>query len=247
MISQSRKVLLLLSKCYILNEWCREEFDHACRHVQQHNEKDLVIVLLHDRNNVEVMEQLTSSVQPTFYHNRDLDQGDVCVDGCVGDGRIALERTDSAGVNKGDGNDTGITALRVHDDHTIKTTDPMAANTNTAVKHGAQADDPDHDSPERRSQDVKQLRHNAAGLYRNREASKGSKKKRLSKLGAKEAKRLEDLCRFNDCDETVILEPLCSFLLEGRYLELSDKLFQHKLLFELSRERKHKRPAEENV
>jgi hypothetical protein len=60
MISQSRKVLVLLSKGYVTNEWCREEFDHACRHVQQHNEKDLVIVLLHDRNVHKAMDTLTS-------------------------------------------------------------------------------------------------------------------------------------------------------------------------------------------
>jgi hypothetical protein len=64
---------------------------------------------------------------------------------------------------------------------------------------------------------------------------------------AREAERLEELCRFEEEQgEELVLEPLCSYLLEGRYVELSDRLFKHKLLFELSRQRKKKRVADEH-
>jgi hypothetical protein len=59
--------------------------------------------------------------------------------------------------------------------------------------------------------------------------------------------RLEDLCRFHDSGEAVVMEPLCSYLLEGRYVELSERLFSHKLLFELPRKKKEKRPSDESV
>jgi hypothetical protein len=65
MISQSRKVLVLLSKGYVINGWCREEFDHACRH----NEKGLVIVLIHDPSVLKVMDKLKSSAKSRLNNN----------------------------------------------------------------------------------------------------------------------------------------------------------------------------------
>ncbi|KAK7109545.1 hypothetical protein V1264_013571 [Littorina saxatilis] len=45
-IVQSNKVLVILSPGYVNNGWCRHEFDHACRHLQNYNPKNLVIVVM---------------------------------------------------------------------------------------------------------------------------------------------------------------------------------------------------------
>jgi hypothetical protein len=253
MISQSRKVLVLLSKSYINNGWCREEFDHACRHVQQHNEKDLVIVLLHDPNVHKVMDKLMSSakLKPSNNNNGVLPTVSK---------QVSFDRSDLPSANHAD---TLVHSLAEragnHHHHNvapiISTVSAKTADANIAITHvdmtahlGGESDHDDHhdDHPERRGSH-EYLTPDVAEIQRRKVQRKGSKRKRLSKREAKEAQRLEDLCRFNDCGQEVVLEPLCSYLLEGRYVELSDWLFQHKLLFELSRQRKEKRVADENV
>jgi hypothetical protein len=264
MISQSRKVLLLLSKGYVTNGWCREEFDHACRHVQQHNEKDLVIVLLHDPNVHKAMDRLTSPAKSQFAVRiqGDVQRGNVGVQGelerrclinvdgtkerkgiqdaaafCVENGRVALGRAGGvAHVGEGDGNGEVAAAHGT-----------VILNTHTTVH--LQGAEPDHEGnhhavdPAERRRRHEELT-NSSVLYRKRVEQQGSKKP-LSKKEAREAERLKELCRFRENGEELVLEPLCSYLLEGGFVELSDRLFKHKLLFELSRQRKEKRVADE--
>ncbi|KAK7109547.1 protein toll-like [Littorina saxatilis] len=280
-IGQSNKVLVILSHGYVNNGWCRHEFDHACRHLQDHNPKNLVIVVMDNdpvvqgfindgktegkddlpEKNITVFEEKREHHDCQVYEHgspethRKVTQrvkeniGDVEVHGCYHDARRhrgadaaaavdvleidVLRAMDTVNVVDEDGEMKGERNADTNPHQTVFKTAHAGQNgyvrPNTKTRKSRKGN-----NGNRRPNDGE---HNLFKKLRRSRADQ-AKTKQLEGKQLRQRQFLEELSQYTEDGQQVALEPLRSFLLEGRYVSASERLFKYKLLFEIFRIRK---------
>ncbi|XP_070210667.1 toll-like receptor 6 isoform X2 [Littorina saxatilis] len=275
-ICQSNKVLVILSPSYVNNGWCRHEFDHACRHLQNHNPKSLVIVVLDNDPDVRKYindDKIHFTEDDTQRRiskrlNSQKRESAVCgvnVQGCNCD--AARQSSTDVVVNVAENGEVGAEYTVIQLTGTERENTRGDGGTDVeqiilnGIRNGQNRDqniDADHvgvhgirngKEAEKKENKLDKRNSKRRGIGKNGSRNNNSVKLRQSKieqLATEDLERkqlrqrqfLEELSHYTEDGQQVALEPLRSFLLEGRYVSASDLLFKYKLLFEISRIRK---------
>ena len=294
-------MLVVLSRGYASNGWCRHEFDHACGHLQHHNHNNLVIVLLDNdlatdrrlaadsgrgvRNNhgcnIVIRNQADDEGNDDDHHlcimnchlcNTDTnddeernDRGDAsalrvsfCRNGVLRkntanngvsdrkrDDNAVPERNRNCNAVPDRNRDEDIVPDRNRDDDAVPDRNHNRAATRVVdidldmTMNNTDNIDLDMAGNDRENNhDLDTAGRGEARRPHQTRTNVRKKKRRPRRTERRDWRQLEEMSEFREAGEVMALEPLRSFLMEGRHLSTSDRFFKYKLLFELGRQRR---------
>ncbi|PVD30628.1 hypothetical protein C0Q70_09901 [Pomacea canaliculata] len=251
-IVKSRNTLVLITPGYSRNPWCRYEFDHACRHLEEHNAGKFVLLRMADKNDDDDDDDDDNDNDEIANKNgedNDVEDGKKdrpCPD-CVKAGGGQQAVVYNGNIQYNDGNDADD--IRRHDNHGGG--DFVEAPNGDVPRKEARDLGEDRaagdDKPKNDRRELITIPDNRAGnklcgawcighgrsfhlphLWRRQQRPD-------EKTTPPRRQRAHKLARYCESgDHMIAVEPLNTYIAERRFWHIGDRLLKQKLLYELS-------------